>query len=183
MNNIEVEIKSLITKEKYEELLKFFERNATLTKEDYQETFYFDENSNLRIQRGTSSAKLWHKSGNVHDEFMEEIEIETKRDDFEKLEKFLNKLGHNVKIKWFRKRKQFDWKGIEVCLDYTKGYGYIIEIEIMSSEEEKEKNLAILKQKFGELNIEITPKEEFKKKYENYIKNWEELTKNDNKLD
>lgn len=177
--NIEVEIKSLISKEKYEELLEFFLKNSELIKEDYQETFYFDLDSNLRIQRGNNSAKLWHKSGKVHDEFMEEIEIEVKRNDFENLEKFLNKLGHSVKIKWFRKRKQFNWLGIIVSLDHTKNYAYIIELEIMSSEENKEKNLELLKEKFKELKIEITSKEKFKNEYENYAKNWRELTKNE----
>jgi len=51
-------------------------------------------------------------------------------------------------------------------------------MEIMSSEEEKEKNLKILKDKFAELNIEITPKEELGKIYNDYAKNWEKLIKN-----
>lgn len=173
--NIEVEIQSFITKEEYEKLLEFFKQNAEFVKEDFQETFYFDENSNLRIQRNNSGAKLWHKSGNVHDEFMEEIEIHAKRDDFENMEKFLNKLGHFVKIKWLRNRNQFNWHGIKVCLDNTKGYGYIIELEKIGSEENKEKILEELKQKANELNIKITPREEFNAKYEYYKKNWRSL--------
>ena len=42
MENIEVEIRSFISKEKYEELLEFFKQNAELVKEDFQETHYFD---------------------------------------------------------------------------------------------------------------------------------------------
>jgi len=172
---IEIEIQSFITKEQYGNLLNFFRQNAEFIKEDFQETFYFDENSNLRIQRNSDGAKLWHKSGNVHDEFMEEIEIFTKREDFEKLERFLNKLGHEVKIKWLRNRNQFDWNGIKVCLDYTKGYGYIIEFEKMGSEENKEKILEELQIKFNELNIPLTSKEEFTNKYNYYKENWREL--------
>ncbi|MGY4884504.1 MAG: CYTH domain-containing protein [Nanobdellota archaeon] len=173
--NIEVEIRSFITREQYEELLKFFSENAEFIDQDYQETFYFDENSNLRIQRNNSGAKLWHKSGNVHDEFMEEIEIPIKRDDFEMLEKFLNKLGHTVKIKWLRKRNQFDWNGIKVCVDYTKSYAYILELEKMSSEDNKERVLNELKEKLKELKIALTPKNEFEKKYNYYKKNWRRL--------
>ena len=173
--NIEVEIQSFIIKEQYEKLLEFFRLNAKFVKEDFQETFYFDENSNLRIQRNNDSAKLWHKSGNVHDEFMEEIEIPVERSDFENLERFLNKLGYDVKIKWFRKRIEFDWDGVKVCLDYTKGYGYIIELEKMGSEENKEKILEELKQKFSELNIPLTSKEEFARKYNYYKEHWRDL--------
>ena len=174
-DNIEVEVQNFISKEKYEELLDFFSINAKLVKEDFQETYYFDINSNLRIQRNNESAKLWHKSGNVHDEFMEEIEINTKREDFEKLEKFLNKIGHNVKIKWLRNRTQFDWNGIKVCLDYTKGYGYILELEKMANQENKGRVLEELNKKLNELEISLTPKEEFEDKYKHYKENWEQL--------
>ncbi len=173
--NIEVEIQSFVSEEEYKELLNFFNQNSEFVKEDYQETFYFDENSNLRTQRNNSGAKLWHKSGNVHDEFMEEIEIHTNRDNFENMEKFLNKLGHTVKIKWLRLRNQFNWNGIKVCLDHTKGYGYIIELEKMSTEEDKEKTLKELNEKFLELNIAQTSKEMFKEKYNYYKENWREL--------
>lgn len=172
---IEVEIQSFITKEQYENLMMFFSQNAKFVKEDFQETFYFDENSNLRIQRNNDFAKLWHKSGNVHDEFMEEIEIPVERNEFENLEKFLNKLGHEVIIKWFRNRNEFDWEGIKVCLDFTRGYGYIIELEKIGSEENKERILEELKQKFNELNIPLTSKEEFKRKYDYYKEHWREL--------
>ncbi len=175
---IEVEIQSFITKDEYEKLIYFFNENAEFIKEDFQETYYFDENSNLRIQRNNKGAKLWHKSGNVHDQFMEEIEIEAKREDFEKLEKFLNKLGHEVKIKWFRTRKQYNWDGIKVCLDYTRNYGYIIELEKITSDSLKRDVLDLLKSKFYELGIQETPKEIFNEKYEYYINNWEEMIGN-----
>lgn len=174
---IEIEIQSFITKEQYENLMNFFEQNSKFVKEDYQETFYFDENSNLRIQRSNDSAKLWYKSENVHDEFMEEIEIPVKREDFENLERFLNKLGCEVKIKWLRNRKKFDWNGIKVCLDFTKGYGYIIELEKIGSEGNKEKILEELKLKFSKLNIPLTSKEEFTHKYNYYKEHWRELIK------
>src|SRR3989338_1313808 len=177
IKNIEVELRSIISKEKYEELLKFFKQNSKFFGEDYQETYYFDFESNFRIQRNNSGAKIWYKNGKVHDDIREEVEIHINKNDFDRLERLLGKIGHSVKIKWFRKRNQFDWNGIIISLDYTKGYGYIIEMELMSSEDDKEKNLQILKQKFSELNIPITPKEEFKKKYEEYIENWEELTR------
>ena len=61
-------------------------------------------------------------------------------------------------------------------MDYTRGYGYILELEQMSTEEEKDKTLESLKQRRQELNIEPTPKEDFNKKYEYYKDNWKILT-------
>ncbi len=175
MKNIEVEVRSFISRKKYEELLDFFKKDAKLLKEDYQESFYFDCKEDLRIQRNNLYSKVWLKKGKIHDDSREEIEIKFDREDFEKLEKLFISLGFNIEIKWFRKRFQFKWKDIIVCLDYTKGYGYIIELEKMSSEKERKEVFQYLQDKLKSLDIEITPKEKFKEKFEYYKNNWKKL--------
>lgn len=177
MNNIETEIRSFVSKEQYEKLLDFFKQNAKLIKEDYQETFYFDCEADLRIQRNNFFSKIWMKKGNIHDDYREELEIKFDKDEFEKLEKLFLSLGFNVQIKWFRKRFEFQWENITVCLDFTKGYGYIIELEKMTSESNKEKEYENLKQRLKSLNVNITSKEEFKKKFLEYKENWRSLVK------
>jgi len=173
--NIETEIRSFISKEQFEELLDFFKQNAQLNKEDYQETFYFDCNEDLRIQRNNFFSKIWMKKGEIHDDCREEIEIKFDQSEFENLEKLFFALGYNIEIKWFRKRFEFKWDDITVCLDFTKGYGYIIELEKMCSEDMKEKELELLREKLKSLNVKITSKEEFNKKFQYYKENWESL--------
>ena len=175
---IEVEVRSFIIKEKYDDLLKFFKRNAEFVKEDYQETYYFDSDADLRIQKNNFFSKIWLKKGKIHDDFREEIEIKFKRDDFKNLERLFLELGFNVEIKWFRKRYHFKWGGIDVMLDYTKGYGYIIELEKMSQGEDKEEILKMLNKKLTSINVNPTPKEEFDKKYKYYKENWKKLVEN-----
>lgn len=176
MKNIEVEIRSFVTKERYEELLDFFKKEGELVNEDYQETYYFDSKEDLRIQKNKFFAKIWIKKGEIHDDHREEIEIKFDKDKFDELEKLFIGLGYNVEIKWFRNRHSFKWQDLDIAVDYTKGYGYILELEKMSTEEDKEKTLESLKQKMKELNVELTPKDEFKKKYEDYKQNWKTLT-------
>ena len=171
--NIEVEVRSFISKEKYEELLEFFKKEGKFVNEDYQETLYFDTKEDLRIQKNNFFSKIWLKKGKIHDDYREEIEIKFDRNDFEKLKKLFLILGFNVEIKWLRKRYTFKWQDMDVMIDYTKGYGYIIELEKISSE--KEKTLKLLKQKLKILNISLTPKEEFDKKYNYYKENWKSL--------
>ena len=181
--NIEVEARSFISKEEYEKLLEFFKNNAKLIKEDYQETFYFNGEEDLRIQRNDFYSKIWMKKGKIHDDHREEIEIKFDKSQFEMLERLFLALGFEVEIKWFRKRLEFQWEEITVCLDFTKGYGYIIELEKMSSEESKEKEFGPtgvssgenLKNKLKSLNIAITAKEEFDKKFTYYKDNWKSL--------
>ena len=85
--NIETEIRSFISKEKFEELLDFFKKNASLEKEDYQETLYFDCDEDLRIQRNNFLSKIWMKKGKIHDNYREEIKIKCDKNDFENLKK------------------------------------------------------------------------------------------------
>lgn len=175
MKNIETEIRSFISEAQYDSLQKFFHQNAEFLREDNQETFYFDGPLDLRIQRNDFFSKVWMKKGQIHDDSREEVEIKFDKEDFEKLEKLFLSLGYNAEIKWFRKRLEFSWNDIGVCLDYTKGYGYIIELEKMTSAENKEKEYERLKQKMKELNIDITSKDEFDQKFKYYKENWRTL--------
>jgi predicted adenylyl cyclase CyaB len=120
-------------------------------------------------------SKVWLKKGKLHDTAREEIEIKLPREDFEKLEQLFSSLGYNVNIKWLRERHTFEWNNVTVMMDYTKGYGHIIEMEKLCKENEKEEALKLLEQKFTELKIPITPKEKFDEAYQNYKKNWKTL--------
>ncbi len=174
-NNIEVEIRSFISKKQYEDLLKFFKKEAKLKKEDKQETIYFDSKKDLRIQKNNLTTKIWLKKGKIHDDFREEIEIHTKKEDFEKFQDIFKTLGYKKEIIWIRDRKEFEWEETKVCLDYTVGYGYIIELEKMSNIKEKEKVLEILKSKLKKLKIKETPKNIFETAYEKYKKDWKKI--------
>jgi predicted adenylyl cyclase CyaB len=173
--NIEVEVRSFITKDKYDELISFFKENGEYQGEDYQETFYFDCEQDLRIQKSKEYSKVWMKKGKLHDDHREEIEIKFDKDYFETLEKLFLGLGYNVEIKWFRTRHTFLWQGVSVMVDYSKGYGYILELEKMSGEEGKDEALLELKGKMFQLGVPVTPKEEFKRKYLEYKANWRDL--------
>ncbi len=177
MNSIEVEVRSFISEDQYHKFLDFFNKNAKFLKEDDQETHYFDGKEDLRIQKNNYFSKIWLKSGKIHDEAREEIELRFPKEDFEKLQRLFSRLGYNVKIKWFRKRHDFDWDGMTVSLDYTKGYGHIIELEKLCSEAEKEATLKMIKGKLAELNIKISSREEFDNKFKHYEQNWQTLIK------
>jgi len=176
--SVEVEVRSFITKEEYENLVKFFEKNAKLLKSDSQETHYFTGDKDLRIQKNEHYSKVWLKKGNLHDYFREEIEIKTDKESFHELSKLFKELNYDVKIKWFRNRKVYKYKDYKAFLDHTKGYGYIIELEKITKENDGKKIHSTLLKELENLGIEITPKEDFIKKFEEYEKNWETLTKN-----
>lgn len=174
---IEVEIRSLISREKYEELIAFFKKNSKYLNEDYQETYYFDSPQDLRIQKNNFYSKVWLKKGSMHDSCREEVEIRLEKKDFDSLNELFLSLGFNVSIKWFRTRHSFLWDNLNVTVDYTKGYGYIVELEKMTLDDDKESALRLLNERMKLLNIAVTPKEEFDKKFKDYKDNWKTLTK------
>ena len=171
----EVEVRSFISEEKYKELIDYFMNNSEFINEDNQESYYFDSDQDLRIQRNNSCSKIWLKKGKIHEDCREEIEIKFNKEQFNKLEELFSTLGYNVNIKWFRKRKTFNWQDIKVTIDYTKGYGHIIELEKMSDEKNKEDDLMKLKEMMALLKIPITQKKEFDIKFNYYKENWSKL--------
>ena len=176
-NNIEIEIRSFISEKQYKKLLLYFRKNAKLIMEDTQETIYYNCPQDLRIQKNKYFSKIWLKKGKIHDDSREEIEIHTDIDNFDNLKNLFKELGYGIDIKWLRERKEFKWNDINVCLDYSKGYGYIIELEVMGKEDKKESVLKMLREKFKDLSVKETSKEEFNKAYEEYKKNWKRLLK------
>jgi len=172
----EAELRSFISKEKYDELISFFQKNAELLSDTSQETHYLNSDKDLRIQKNDDYSKIWLKLGKMHDEQRKEIEIRMKSQDFDSLKEIFEIIGFDAKIKWFRKRKEFSWKGLSICLDNTKGYGYILEIEkLCDSEEEANSAKEEIKQKFLELEVIESSKEEFAQKFQDYEKNWRSL--------
>ncbi len=176
--NIEVETRDFISKSQYYSLIKFLKNKGKFLGQDKQITYYFSGKNDLRIQKNNKFAKLWLKIGcNIYDDHREEIEIKFDRNDFDRLEELLIKLGYKVEIKWFRTRNRFQWKGTKVTVDSTKGYDYIIELERISDKKNKEKVYQKLLQQLNQLKVELTPKKEFERKYKYYKKNWPRLIK------
>jgi len=111
----------------------------------------------------------------LHDDHREEIELHVDKKEFSILAQLFEALQYKVEIKWFRKRHTFTWEGISVMVDHTKGYGYILELELLTSDEKKDVALQKLREKLASLHIEETPKEIFKEKFAYYKENWKDL--------
>jgi|SRR3989344_220140 len=171
----EVELRSFITKEKYDELLAFFHKQAQFLTEDEQTTYYFDAPVDLRLQQNKAHCKLIIKKGAIHDEVKEEFEVPFAHDDFKRVHELLLALGYKVSVQWLRKRLAFRWEDVLVTLDDTKGYGLILELEKQCGTGEKDKVLELLAAKLGFLGITLTPKQEFDEKFVEYKKNWKTL--------
>lgn len=177
MKNIEIEVRSLITKKEYVKLLKRLNEEAKFADSIKEETVYLSLNDkkDLRLRRNRKEAFLILKKGKIHDSFRQEIKIKFTRENFGKLEKLFGELGYKAKVRWFRKRRVYLWGKIKVFLDDTKGYGFIIELEKIGKAGEAKKIYQNLKEKLKSLGVKITLKKVFNQKFKYYKNNWQKI--------
>lgn len=175
---IEVEKRSFITKEKYYELTNYFKNNKYEIKEERQVTSYFKGETDFRLMNTPNYLKLWLKKGQLHDDAREEMNVLIDKKYEMDLLKMLQVLGYLVEIKWFRKRLELKHQIFNVTIDYSVGYGYIVEFELMVNDdsliEDAKKQLQTV---FKEFSIAESSKDEFNVKYNDYKINWNDYTK------
>ncbi len=133
----------------------------------------------LRVQKNNSHSKILLKKSMVCNSMCNstkpEIEILAKKNDFDTLLEFLETLGHEVEVKLFRKRHIFNWDDITVCIDFTRGYGYILKLELVTSDQDKDIVIHKLREKLHFLGLEETPEHVFDEKFKYYKENWKDL--------
>lgn len=167
--NVEIEVRSFISFAEYKRLEKDLSKKAKFLQEIKDETIYLKGKKDIRIRRDNNSSYLILKSGKIHQDFRDEIEVKLKRNEFKRLKHIFKELGFKTEIIWFRKRKIYKYKGVKVFLDNTKGYGRIIELEKIGDNKNQEKILKDLKNKLLSLGIKkITSKKDFDKKFKHY---------------
>ena len=177
MKNIEVEARSFIAPKKYEELKKFFDKKGKFLYQDFDETVYFKAPKDFRIRQDSNYSYLILKEGKIHDKYRKEIEIKLPKEEFQDLEDLFISLGFKVNVRWYRTKRMYKWRGINAYLWVSKGYGYIIELEKMSNEKQKKEAHRKLTKLLESLNIKITPRREFEKRFTYYRRNWRKLTR------
>ncbi len=176
---IEAEVRSLLTKEQYGRILSYLQEHTKFIEEDDQVTYYFEGPADVRLQQTKTSTKLWYKKGKLHEPAREETEVIFKRDDFKKVVHIFEAWGHPISIPWYRKRYTFAWDDVSVMLDYTRGYGYILELEKKVEPKEVDVTVTRLRKMLASLQLEELSREAFDKKYYEYKNNWRQLLNED----
>ena len=172
LKNIEVETRAFVSKTDYLRLKRYFDAQAKLIKKDHQITYYLTGKNDLRLQINNFDAKIWLKNGKIHQKAREEIEIRFAKNDFSKMKKLFAILGYKPYIRWDRLRYKYQFGQITVCLDDTKNYGKVLEMEKITTSKNKEKVLRLLQDTMKKLRIVQTSAKVFDDKYTKYIKKY-----------
>lgn len=138
--NIEVEIRSIFSKEKYDELKEFLDENAEdLGQDDKDVYFFLHPQKVIKTVHNTSkkTAKIVLKTTRVgkggHD--TEEIEIPINPADFANATRIFSELEFEQVQQSFQQRRNYMYKGVEIALKHSNSWGYHIELEKMISQD------------------------------------------------
>lgn len=175
MKNIEIEFRSIFSKERYDSLLNFLLIHAKhLGQDDKNVFFYLLDEKLLKISDNISrkNAKVTLKLGAIgKSSSFEEIEFFINRSDVLVAKKLFENLGYKNPQESFQKRINFSYKGIEIALKYSKAWGYHAELEkLVHCNSHKISAEKDIRQIADELNIYLLSDAEllnFKKKHDN----------------
>jgi len=89
------------------------------------------------------------------------------------LDELVQQAGFDYQAKWSREREEYTFKGVNVCIDYNAGYGYLAEFEkVIDDETEVQKARAELEALMAELGVEELPQDRLARMFEHYNANW-----------
>ncbi|NQU78271.1 hypothetical protein HQ545_00730 [Candidatus Woesearchaeota archaeon] len=169
MKDIRVQIGSVLTKDKHNSLIEFFQQQCGASSWEEQVTYHYEAPVEAIIQKKSTFSRLVTKKGS------ERVELRFNRDDFGQLENMFKMFGYPIKVKWFRKRHTFQWRGFDIFIDDKRGYGMTFSMSKKSDAAGQAYATLEMQKSFKDLDLEVTPKDEFDKKYQNYMQNWKAM--------
>lgn len=172
MKNIEVEARALVTEKEYNNLFKKLKKETKYLKEIRDETIYFNEEGNVRLRRDDEQSYLIIKAGKLHARYREEKEFVFPKKEFGRLKEVVEELGHKPAYMWQRKRKIFSWGNTKICLDDTKDYDRILELEELTDAKGKHKAYETLKEKMKKLGFAPASEKKMRQKFNEYKRKW-----------
>lgn len=176
---IEIEFRSIFNEAKYKKIQEFLNKNARDLGEDNQNVFFFllpDKIVKVTNNLSKKIAKIvikFNRLGRGSSNF-EEIEIPINSFDFDKAIKLFSALPFEQIQSTYQKRHNYEYKGVELALKYTKSWGYHMELEVAIKDNSKKKEAEEkIREVAKELGIKIMSEEEitdFAKKIDNQYK-------------
>jgi len=170
--NKEIEIKSLLTKEKYHQLKESLPKRFKKIDEDFITTFRFKP-KDIRVRFSDKIAEMVFKDKDPAAISRKEISINLKdKDECLKMIDLLRELGFKDDPSWTKEKEEFicNYDGFEytLSLQFIENFAYLIEAEIIS--DNPEKHIPNLKNILSDLGCEPIDPDEFKEKINSYVK-------------
>lgn len=165
VKNIEVELRARFGKEKYDQVLKFLLQHAQdLGADDKRVWFFVMPDRLLKVTHNISkkNGKITLKLTKIgHGSSFEEIEFPIAEQDVEKAVQIFTGIGHDYLVEPTILRHDFQYKGVEIALKYSKTWGYHMELEILLNTKEGEQEAEQkIRDVASEIGVEIMSEQE-----------------------
>lgn len=158
MKTFEVELRALLTKEKYDELVTRFNKQAKGIVDDADTYTFLTPKYNIKIKNRTTlgKAKITVKKGAEYQQQVDEYELPINPQDIDRAVALITALGFEKHIPSKQRRIDYAVDGMVISLKHETNWGYHIEAEIIV---ESEKDIAAAKQKLHTFftDLAITP--------------------------
>jgi len=93
----------------------------------------------------------------------------------DELDEVLKQAGFKYQAKWSREREEYNYKGLNVCIDKNAGYGYLAEFEkVIHDEAVLAEARAEIESLMQELGIKELPQERLERMFSHYNQNWQD---------
>jgi adenylate cyclase class IV len=168
---MEIEIKSLLTRDKYEELKGILPARFRLINSDSITTVKF--RPDVRVRYSDKLNEVVFKDGDPTHYARNEICINLGgRDDCLNMVRMFRSLGMEEEPSWKKHKQEFvlarDGNEYTLSLQHIENFAYILEAEIMS--DDAEKHIPILKDILEDLGCEPIEPADFKARINDYIR-------------
>lgn len=141
MTQYEIEFRCVFDEAKHKDLSTFLQEKATdLGADDKRVWFFVMPDRLLKVTHNTSkqTAKVTLKLTKIgHGSSFEEIEYSIPENDAEKAVHLFKSLGHDYLLEPTILRHNYEYKGVEIAVKYSKSWGYHAELEILVDDLEK----------------------------------------------
>jgi adenylate cyclase class IV len=132
----EIEIKSLLTEDKYNQLLGYLKENFRMIGKDSIHTIKFLP-GDIRLRKSGKIKEVVCKEPDVTKVGRKEIKIPIADDeDFDAMQEMLLMLGLELEAEWIKHKTEFifPYKGYDytVCLQHIENFAYILEVEFIA---------------------------------------------------
>lgn len=175
MGSYEIELKALLSREKYDELKEKLRNEFELINEESLNTIKFiNRNNDIRLRYSDKTFELVFKDKGVmnisRNKNIINLNGKNEVDNFVKLFKLL---GFKEDSSWITHKNEFKFKykdyNYNISLQDIENFAYIMEVEFLSSKEDKvhEENIKEIIKKFG---LEPIKNNEFSERIKKYIK-------------
>lgn len=170
----EIEIRAVLTEQKYEELKKLLPQKFKQVNNDTITTVRFRP-KDVRVKYSNKGCEFVCKDEDVMKFSRNELTVKLSSEkDGKAMEEALKRLGFNHDPPWIKEEHdfvcEFEGNKYSLCLQHIRNFAYVLEAEIVCEDNEEEKHVPVLKKLLSSLGCEPIGIQEYRAMINDYIK-------------